>query len=62
MRMKFKNKNLEDGLENQNNEIGRLKSELANEQGKIDKSPKEIEEIRRNQLEEAKRIEETMKL
>ena len=31
MKMKFKNKNLEDELENQNNEIGRLKSELARE-------------------------------
>ena len=68
MRMKFKNKNLEDELENQNNEIGRLKSELAREQEKIDKIPKELEETRRNniglrtQLEEEKRIEEAMKL
>ena len=68
MKMKFKNKNLEDELENQNNEIGRLKSELAREQENIDKSPKELEDTRRNNIglrtqhEEAKIIEEAMKL
>ena len=68
MRMKFKNKNLDDKLENQNNKIGRLKSKLAREQEKIDKSHKELEETWKNniglrtQLNENKRIEESMKL
>ena len=54
---------MEDELENQNDEIGRLKSKLAREKEKIDKIPKELEETRRNniglgaRLEEAKRIE-----
>ena len=39
MRMKLKNKGLEDELEDQNNEIGRLKSNLSREQEKIDKNP-----------------------
>ena len=43
MRMKLKNKGLEDELEDQNNEIGRLKSNLEREQEKIDKIPTEIE-------------------
>ena len=47
MRMKLKNKGLEFELEDQNNEIGRLKSNLAREQEKIDKIPIELEEIRR---------------
>ena len=34
MRMKLKNKGLEDELEYQNNEIGRLKSNLSSEQEK----------------------------
>ena len=50
MRMKLKNKNMEDELENQNNEIGRLKSKLAREQENIDKIPKEIEVKRRNNI------------
>ena len=67
MRMKLKNKGLEDELEDLNNEIGRLKSNLAREQEKIDKIPTELEEIRRvnvglkTQLEEANRIEDVLK-
>ena len=62
MRMKLKNKGLEDELEDQNNEIGRLKSNLAREEEKNDNIPTELEEIRRvnvglkTQLEEANRI------
>ena len=68
MRMKLKNKGLEDELEDQNNETGRLKSKLEREQENIDKIPIYIEEIRRvnvglkTQLEEANRIEDVLKL
>ena len=62
MRMKLKNKGLEDELEYQNNGIVIMKPNLAREQEKIDKIPKELVETRinniglRTQLEEAKRI------
>ena len=68
MRMKLKKKGFEDELEDQNNEIGRLKSNLAREQEKIDKIHTELEDIRRvnvglnTRLEEANRIEDVLKL
>ena len=47
MRMKIKNKGLEDELEYQKNEIGILNSNLAREEEKIDNISTELEEIRR---------------
>ena len=68
MCMKFKNKDLQNELEDQSHEVGRLKIKLAKEQEEMCKKPKELEETRRvsiglqTQLEEAKRIEDVMKL
>ena len=68
MSMKFKNKDLQDELEDQSHEVGRLKIKLAKEQEEMCTNPKELEETRRvsiglkTQLEEAKRIEDDMKL
>ena len=68
MRLKLKNKDLQDELEDQNDEVRRLKTELAKEQGEFGKDPKELEATRKTnidlktQLEETKRVEEIMKL
>ena len=68
MRLKLKNKDLQDELEDQNDEVRRLKTKLAKEQGESGKDPKELEATRKTnidlktQLEETKRVEEIMKL
>ena len=68
LRVKLKKKYLEYDLEDQNNKIERLNLELARQQENIGKIPKVLEEKRRNniglrtQVEDAKIIEEDMKL
>ena len=46
MRLKLKNKDLQDELEDQNDEVRRLTIELAKERGESGKDPKELEVTR----------------
>ena len=59
---------MQDELEDQSHEVGRLKIKLAKEQEEMCKNPKQLEETRgvsiglKTQLEEDKRIENVLKL
>ena len=67
MKLKLKNKDLQVKLQDQNDEIKKLKIGLAKEQEEIGVDPKDIEEARwvntdlKIQLEEAKRTKDVMK-
>ena len=66
-KLKFKNKDLQDKLQDQNDELKKLKTGLAKEQEEIGVDSKDLEEARwvnidlKVQLEEAKRTENVMK-
>ena len=67
-KLRLKNKDLQGKLQDQNDEIKKLKTGLAKEQEEIDVDTKELEESRwantdlKIQLEKAKIIEDVMKL
>ena len=62
MKLKFKNKDLQGKLQNQNDEIKELKIGLAKEQEEIGVEARWANTNVKIKLEEAKRIEDVMKL